>query len=86
MNNLPVRLWVGSLQAQVFVVYPNRNLNRPGIAGGHVVRLCCHGFFVQHGIVALFSLGRRDSAGGLKQAAVVVPVYRFERCIFTCFK
>ena len=43
------------------------DVNRPGIAGGLLVKLSCHFGVVHHGIVVFFGLGRRDVAMGSKR-------------------
>ncbi|MET4480902.1 hypothetical protein ABIB66_005458 [Bradyrhizobium sp. F1.13.3] len=49
-------------------------LNRPGFAGGHLVKLSCHGRLFQHGVVALLGFVRRDVSDGLQEPSVVEPV------------
>jgi len=38
-----------------------------------------HGWFFQHGVVALFGFGGRDVADGLQQPAIIEPVDPFAR-------
>lgn len=81
-----VRKLLGNSEPAVQHVISPHRVKRPGIAGGQFRQLCCHWGVVQHAVVALFSLGRRDIADGLAQSAVVEPVYPFERGIFNGFK
>src|SRR4051794_2095112 len=39
----------------------------------------CHGWMLQHGVVALLSFGRRYVADGLQEPPVVEPVHPFQR-------
>ena len=43
------------------------------------MKLCGHGWLVQHGIVAFLGLGRRDIADRLQEPPVVEPVHPFQR-------
>src|SRR3954454_1151422 len=54
-------------------------LNRPAFAGGRLVESGCHGWMLQHGVVALLSFGRGYVADGLQEPPVVEPVHPFQR-------
>jgi len=41
-------------------------------------KLCCHGGFVQHGIIWLFGFGGRDVADWLQQTPMVEPIDPFQ--------
>ena len=43
------------------------------------LKLCGHGWRVQHGVVSFFGLGWRDIADGFQKASVVEPIDPFER-------
>jgi len=57
---------------------PDRRLNRPGISEAILFESRGHGWFGQHGVVALLGFGRRDVADGLQQPAIVEPVHPFQ--------
>ena len=61
-------------------------MNCPGFAEAVWFKLGSHGDVVRHGVIEFFGLGRRHVADGLEQAAMVEPVYPFQRGIFDGFK
>ena len=50
----------------------------PGLPEAISFESRCHGWLLQHGVVAFLSFGRRDVADGLEEPPVVEPVYPFQ--------
>ena len=70
----PLELRASAKNKAVIVRY-----ERPGFAGGFGFESLCQFVLVEHGVVMLLGLGRRDVADGLHQPAIVDPVDSFQR-------
>ena len=58
----------------------------PGLPEAIWFEFCGHGWFVQPGVVACFSLGWRYVSDGLQKSSVVEPVDPFQSGEFHSFK
>jgi hypothetical protein len=51
-----------------------------------LLKLCCHSWLVQHGIVLFLGFGWRDISYGLHKPSMVEPVHPFECCELNGFE